>query len=96
MSRVLDKYIPFIKLAKNIFGSNIISRKQICDMYKSPSRVSSRKGYRIGDALWPNWLLNDPQYRVGRGLYKLPSLPTPLPGYGTINNFYVNVKVYEK
>ena len=24
--------------------------------------------------MWPNWLLNDPQYRVGRGLYKLPSL----------------------
>ena len=73
MSRVSDKRRPFIELAWKKLNKPTVTRKEICDLFGTGSRVTS-KGLVVEGAAFPNWLLNDPQYRVGRGLYKLPSL----------------------
>ena len=74
MSRVSDKRRPFVELAWKKYNKSTITRAEVCELFNAPSRAGTRKDLRVGDAVWPNWLLNDPQYRVGRGLYKLPSL----------------------
>jgi hypothetical protein len=57
-----QKQISFITLAEEKFGSNYnISKKELENFV------------RENDLPWPSWLLND-TYRVGRGMYKLPSL----------------------
>ena len=71
--KVLDKHKPFIELAWKTYNKSTVTREEVCKMFGTKAR-ESRKGIKIGDAVFPNWLLNDPEYRVGRGLYRLPSL----------------------
>ena len=70
---VLKKHKPFIDLAWKTYNKQVITRKEICDLFGTPAR-GSRKGLVVEGAVFPHWIMNDPQYRIGRGLYKLPSL----------------------
>ena len=84
MSRVSDKRRPFIELAWKTYNKPTITRAEVCKMFNAPSRMKSGECHlRVGDAKWPTWLLNDPQFRVGRGLYKLPSLNGASPNGST-------------
>ena len=59
-----QKQMSFISLAEEKFGAAYnISKKEIENFVKE------------NDLAWPSWLLND-QYRIGRGMYKIPSLNT--------------------
>ena len=76
---ILKKHKAFLELAwktykKERFIDPTITRKEICKLFNTPARAS-RKGLKIGDAEFPNWLMNDPKYRVERGVYKLPKPP---------------------
>ena len=59
-----QKQMSFISLAEEKFGAAYnISKKEIENFVKE------------NDLAWPSWLLND-RYRIGRGMYKIPSLNT--------------------
>ena len=53
----------FVGIAKDMFGETKteVSRKEVIQMIND-------KG-----AKYPVWLLKSPTYRIGRGLYKLPT-----------------------
>ena len=61
MSRVSDKRRPFVELAWKKYNKSTITRAEVCELFNAPSRAATRKDCRVGDAVWPNWLLNDPQ-----------------------------------
>lgn len=60
-----EKQKHFIDLVESRFGKEyIISRKQILDLQEENG---------IG---YPNWLTTDDQYKIGRGMFKVPTLST--------------------
>lgn len=54
----------FISVAEEKFGkSAILTRKQIGDIYQSQKHIIN----------YPSWFVNDPQHKVSRGKYRVPS-----------------------
>jgi hypothetical protein len=67
MPKITDRS-QFLEAARKCGNIDTITRQQVLDV------CASR------DLDYPNWLVNDKQYRIGRGVYRLPAIdkaPTP-------------------
>ena len=74
MGKVAEQRQAFIKLAWKKYNKPTLTRDEICQLFGTTSKQPKREVAPVEGAVWPRWFMNDPQYRVGRGLYKLPSL----------------------
>ena len=63
MKNIETKQKEFVSVAKEMFGDTTtqVSRKDVVQMITT-------KGVQ-----YPVWLLKSPEYRIGRGLYSLPT-----------------------